>query len=551
MTVLLRRSDVLPAPNAYQFWLSVTGTPPLDESDRNLPHLAKRLEDAFVAGRETWWRLGRELSLEPGADIAHMPTAGAFGSDFGVMLAWAGLIRELAGNDDVTLVACDDPWLFRHLSKIDGVDVGAPPPLGLLTLRLRLRGFAARIRVAMRNILASIRLSTQRRVMAEGNSVILVYGHPGSDAIGNDAYFSDLMVHHAALKRLLHTDCPAEQALRLGTDGRTASLHAWGNPLFALPLVFQHWWPNPRHLTGEYGWLIRRAETIENAGGGPAMNRWQAHCQERWLETARPGRVVWPWENHGWERNLCRAARARNIPTIGYQHTVIGPHQFNYAVHTNPDGLSSIPDLVAADGPAYRDEMQAWGVPSGRLVIGGAFRFSRFSDDLFNPDGPVFVPLSAIHNAARAQLAVARALAEKGRKVLVKPHPMYPLSFDEMGNMEIAELPLAQQHGLSAVLYTTGASGLEAVLMGIPGYRLMLEDRIAIDVLPRGFETGAVTAENAVQVILQGGTGQGQAAWEDILSDPDTGLWKSLLFGDIDAISKPPQNTPEDSPEKP
>ena len=548
MSVLLRRSKALGTPSEYQFWLAVTGTPPLDDPDRKLPDLAKRLEEAFVLGRETWWELGRALSAEPGADIAHMPTAGAFGSDFGVMLAWARLIEKLAGNDDVRLVVCDDPWLFRHLAGIEGVDAGAPPPLIPQLLRRRLRGFFARARVALHNVLASIRLSLQSQVMQDGDSVILVYGHPASDANGKDAYFGDLMARHDALKRLLHTDCSSAQALELGADGRTASLHAWGSSLFALSLVFCRWRPGRRHLSGEFGWLIRRAAAIENAGGGPAMNRWQAHCQERWLRAARPDRVVWPWENHGWERNLSRAARTGKITTIGYQHTVIGPHQFNYATHTNHDGLASVPDVVVADGPAYLGEMQAWGMPSGRLVIGGAFRFPRFGGDLYDPQGPVFVPLSAIPQAARAQLEVARAVAGKGRRVLVKPHPMYPVSFDESENLAHAERSLAEQRGLSAVLYTTGASGLEAVLMGIPGYRLMLEDRIAIDVLPRGFATEAVTSRNAADAILEGRGSRSPAAWDDILGDPDTALWKSLLFGDIDAVmetssSKNPRQT--------
>ena len=544
MTVLLRRSNACPEPLEYKFRIAVTGTPPVGDPEEKLPDLAQRLEDAFLAERETWWTLGRELSAEPGADIAHMPTAAAFGSDFGVMLAWSRLVRDLTGNDETTLVVCDDPWLFRHLATLDGVEAGAPPALVPATLRLRLRGIFARACIALRNALASVRLLKQRRMVQSGDSVILVYGHPGSDANGKDAYFGDLMIRHGALKRLLHTDCPAGQALRLSADGRTASLHAWGSAAFALSLAFQHWWPRSEHLSGEYGWLIRRAEAIENSGGGPAMNRWQAHCQERWLDEARPGRVAWPWENHGWERNLCRAANKKGIETIGYQHTVIGPHQLNYAVHTNPDGLNSIPGVIAADGPAYRDEMQAWGIPEDRLVVGGAFRFSRFGTNLFDPDGPVFVPLSAIPQAARAQLDVARSIAHRGRRVLVKQHPMYPVSFEESKNLEIAERPLAQQYSLSAILYTTGTSGLEAVLMGVPGYRLMLEDRIAIDVLPRGFETETVTAENAVQAIMEAGNGQEQANWEDILSEPDTSLWNSLLFGDIDAV----MNAPKDSP---
>jgi hypothetical protein len=194
--------------------------------------------------------------------------------------------------------------------------------------------------------------------------------------------------------------------------------------------------------------------------------------------------------------------------------------------------------LVVADGPAYRDEMQAWGVPDDRLVIGGAFRFPRFDEDLYDSQGPVFVPLSAMPDAGRVQLDAARAIAAKGCRVLVKQHPMYPLAFDETKNLVCADRSLAEQQDISAVLYTTGTSGLEAVLMGIPGYRLMLEDRISIDVLPRGFTTEAVTADDAAEAILEGRGKHFTAAWDDILRDPDKTLWKSLLFGDIDALSK-------------
>jgi len=542
MSVCLRPSNAASPLPDYKFWLAVSGTQTLAEPDRQLPGLAERLEEAFVNERETWWRLGRELSQEPGSDIAHMPTTGAVGSDFGIMLAWARLVRELAENDDVTLVVCDDPWLFRHLAKIESVDADVPPSLSLETLRRRLRGVFARGRVALRNTMAAIRLQAQRRIIQDGDPVILVYGHPDSDANGKDAYFGDLMARHETLKRLLHTDCPTGQARELSADKRTASLHAWGSPLFALSLAFCKWRPGPQHLGGEFGWLIRRAAIIENSGGGPAMNRWQAHCQARWLDATHPGRVIWPWENHGWERNLCRATHKRNISTIGYQHTVIGPHQFNYATHTNHDGLISIPDVVVADGPAYRDEMQAWGVPEERLLVGGAFRFPRFAVDLYDPQGPVFVPLSAVSAAGRAQLDVARAIAAQGRRVLVKPHPMYPLEFTEHGTLSRAARPLAEQRGLSAILYTTGTSGLEALLMGIPGYRLMQEDRISIDILPQGFTTEAVTAGNATEAILNDRGGRPRTAWDDILADPDRGLWKSLLFGDIDALTETPKD---------
>jgi hypothetical protein len=542
MTVLLRRSGNLPSPSDYRAWLAVTGTPATLDPATKLSNLAQRLEQAFVASRETWWWLGRELSAESSdgsnAAIARMPTASPFGSDFGLMLAWSRLVGDLGSEDTVNLVLCDDPWLFRYLSSLDRVEAAAPPPLIPAAIRLQLRGLLSRCRVSLSTAMAAIRLKGQRRMVVQGDSVILVYGHPASDASGNDAYFGDLMNRFPVLKRLLHTDCPAGQSNNLGV-----SLHAWGNPLFALGAVFCRWQPDRDQMSGEYGWLIRRAVSYENGGGGPAMNRWQMHCQDRWLAQAKPSRVAWPWENHGWERNLCRTARLLGVKTIGYQHTVIGPHHFNYATATNPDGLQSIPDIIVADGPAYRDEMKAWGMEEERLVIGGAFRFRRFGEGLFDANGPVFVPLSAIPEAAHVQLATARAIARQGKQVLVKQHPMYRLDFATEDKLQRSDTPLAEQSGLSAVLYTTGTSGLEAVLMGIPGYRLMLNDRIAIDVLPGSLTAAAVTPETAAEAVLGAQSPPPPVAWDEILSDPDIGLWKKLLFGDIDASAPVPKET--------
>ena len=538
MSVILRCSNAVPGSSAFQYWLAVGGTTYLENLDQKLPGLEKRLEKAFVVERKNWWKLGKALSRDNHGDIAHMPTAGSFGSDFGIMLAWTRLVEDLAKENYATLVICDDPWLFRQLSKIKGVNASTPPSLLFKTLKYFLRGFFSRVYTAFRNAKAACLFSYNRDGMKTGESWLLVYGHPESNARGMDAYFGDLMDQHKSLKRVLHTDCSVKRAFDLTKDGRTKSLHAWGSIWFAFSLLFCRWRPDKNYLIGSYGWLIRRAVAIENSGGSLVMNRWQAHCQEQWLKIAKPSRIAWPWENHGWERNLCRAAINRSIKTIGYQHTVIGPHQFNYAIFTNHDGLASIPKIVVANGPAYFGEMLAWGMPIKRLVIGGAFRFPRFENDLYDPQGPIFVPLSAISDVAYAQLNVANMLASKGRRVFIKPHPMYPIDFSEKKNLMLTDRSLAKQRGLSAVLYSTGASGLEAVLMGVPGYRLTLDNRIAIDVLPEGVKTKPVTVSDATEVILAASASHSVVNWDKIFSDPDIELWEALLFGDIEGLSQ-------------
>jgi hypothetical protein len=517
--------------------MAVTGSTADLPAENRLKNLAGRLERAFVDSRNDWWSICRRGGDDPGAAFSHAVTAGSFGSDLGLMLAWTRLVDEMAAGPETIVVICNDAWLFRHLATRDGVQAGIAPALWPKEIHFALRGWLARSRLALRLASSAIALAAQRPPVATGDTAILVYGHPDSDAAGNDTYFGDLMKRVPTLKRVLHTDAPTSVALRLGADGRTTSLHAWGSACFALiRLPWTRWQPRAEGPDHTHRWLLRRAAARENSGGGPAMNRWQQHCQERWLIDVKPTRVLWPWENHGWERALCRAARKRNIKTIGYQHTVVGPHQLNYAVAANPDGVDAIPDQIACDGPAYHDELKAWGVPAERLVIAGAFRFRREGGPRFDPAALVFVPLSAIPEAAAAQVLAARRLVDVGFDVVIKDHPMYP--FIAMGDtnryngigLQRTTVALRDQKALSAVLYSTGTSGLEALLAGIPTVRLMLDDRIAIDVLPNGVSAQTATIDTVVKT-FEAGLVQSTLKWDTVLSPVDDGVWHYLVNG--------------------
>ncbi|MBT5050996.1 MAG: hypothetical protein HOM58_21025 [Rhodospirillaceae bacterium] len=474
------------------------------------------------------------MAMAPGGDIAHAPTCGAFGSDFGVMLGWVAIAAAEAKKQQQTLCVCDDPWLFRQIASLSHVTAGRPPRLMMRVIKSSVRGISARLKVAVSTALASLRLRQQRRTIEPGSSILLAYGHPESNAEGFDAYFGGLMQEIPLLRRALHADCPASRARALAGAGHTVSLHGWGNPFFALgALPLTRWRPTVNQKKGPYGWLIKRAASRENGGGGPAMSRWQQHCQARFLMEIRPARIVWPWENHGWERALCRTARLHNLVTVGYQHTVVGPHQINYSVAANTDGVASIPDFVVCNGPVYRDELAAWGVPEERLSIGGAFRFRDAGTvDMFDPAGPVFIPLSAIPAAAALQVAAARRIAATGRRAMIKEHPMYPFPTKSDPMLTRCDTALRDQHGIAAVLYSTGASGLDAILAGVPAFRLLLEDNIAIDVLPPGLPVETVDLGDAAERIeqrLAGGKPAARIDWDSILSRPDTDFWRRLL----------------------
>jgi len=531
MPVLLRTSRELPPPQAYDAWLAVANVSPTLPGNKILADVAVRLEHAFDGIRDTWLGIGHDMGAEPSARFAHTPAAGSYGSDFGLMLAWDRLCAELEKEKDTILVVCDDPWLFRQLAGRNGVSAGTAPALWRRRLRLALRGVLSRISVALRMMMSSLSLVRWRAAAPSAASTILVYGHPGSTANGFDAYFGDLMREIPGLGRMMHTDCSIHRAKALAADGRTATLHSFGNPFFALRLLFTLWRPNAQGLNGPFGWLIKRAAAKENSGGGLAMNRWQAHCQGRWLKARRPKIVAWPWENHAWERAFCRSARDLGIRTIGYQHAVVGPHQFNFSPVSNPDGLDSLPDMIVCNGPAYRSQLAGLGIPENRLAIGGAFRIARPKYSHYDPKGPIYVAMSAIPGITRELMAAVSALAKKGRLFIIKDHPMYPYDFAETEAIRRTPNTIPEQTGISAVLYATGTPGLEGLLAGVPSFRLLPNHAVALDIMPNGVSAKAVAAD-ALESALTAAGAPPKLSWDDVMASVDFDFWRNVLSTD-------------------
>ncbi len=534
MPVFLRRPDDLPAPDLVAWWFPVADqSTPLDfPPEKRLPDLAARLETTFDLIRTDWWSLGRALGRDhPSARWSHTAAAGTYGSDFGLMLAWARLTESCAREPETTLVVCSDPWLFRHLATLPGVHAGRPPYLWPERIRRGVRGLMARLAVTVRTAHTAGALRRDRRKIAgNGGPALVVYGHTSSEPSGEDAYFGDLMNEMPTLVRLLHTDCRLGPAQRLSAGNRTVSLNAWGRISFALTrLPFTAWKPSRHMSTGKYGWLIQRAAARENGGGGPAMNRWQMHCQRQWLKDKRPDVVAWPWENHAWERDLVRAARHTGVRTVGYQHAVVGRHQFNFAPASNPDGLDSIPDDIACNGPGYRDQLADLDIPKSRLTIAGAFRVGRIEGRRFDPLGPVYVALSAIPKLAQHMMRAIRSVASAtGVRFVIKDHPMYPFAFNETENIRRIGTTIPKTHGIAAVIYSTGTPGLEGMFAGVPTFRLMPEDMVALDIMPDGVAAQPVTMDGLAAALASTPPGP-SPKWEDIMAPVDLETWRRLL----------------------
>jgi len=472
-------------------WIAVTGThSELPEANR-FPDSGRLLEQAFDACRDTWWELSAELSAGTGGHLSHAATCAPYVSDFGLMLAWRRIVADVASSPETVLVLCDDPWVFRALSGLPNVSARAAPRLWGRALSTWLRGWTAGLLVALRVAVASLKYRSIRKNGSGGVSLI-VYGHPDSTS-ERDAYFGTLLAQIPELGRTVHTD-DFRAVWRLSEDGRTESFHAYGSLIYALfVLPFVKWRSHRVHRDRSIDWLIFRARSLESGGGAAAMSAWQIHCQARWLAERRPRRIAWPWENHPWERALVRTARRLGIVTVGYQHTDAGPHQFNMSPHATPGAMDDLPDYLMLNGPAYRNQFIAWGIPAERLVVAGAFRLPAAPISRYSAGGPVFVALSSNPEVSREMMAAVYDAQGLGRKFLVKSHPMYPFQITESSSVEMTRTRFSEMTGVSALFYGTGTSGIEGMLAGVPTYRLLPSDRVGIETMPDGLRAHTVT----------------------------------------------------------
>jgi hypothetical protein len=511
----------------HEVWASVDGEAPQLDPARRMPELGRQLEEAFEAVAEEWWSLGRLLAREKSAALAHASACASNASDLGQMLAWSRLVERWGGEACQVLVVCRDPWMFRHLATLPGVTAGPAPSVLKPSLKLAVRGVLSRGAVALRMARAALSLRGQRAT-SQGGAHLLVYGHPASNAQGDDAYFGPLMRELPALGRLLHVDCSAARACELAADGRTRSLHAWGSPLFALGLAFARWRPRLGAVPANRRWLVRRAAALEGGTGMAAAIRWQLHCQQRWLKAVAPKAVAWPWENHSWERAFVRSARPLGSALIGYQHSVIGRQMFNYALHANADGAASAPDRVLCTGQATLRQLADWGMPAERLAVGGALRFAQPLAIRHDPAAPVFMALPFDQMVAAEMVEAARAAAAQGWRFLVRDHPMTPFAFAESDGVSRAPGPLSQQQAVAAVVFAATTVGLEALLAGLPVLRFRPASRISIDILPAGLSVPVAEAATLSEALARAAAPTPPAR-DHIFAGADLALWHSLF----------------------
>ena len=529
MTVLLHNSRNLPPAHAYDQWIALAGAPTDGLGPNEIASAPGLLEDAFRDIAGDWLDFAREIGGAPTAALSHLPACAANISDFGEMLAWSQIVEKLADLTDArVLVICDDPWLFRHLAATKNVTAGKPPRLPARLISLFLRGYAARIIYSIRAAMDAFLLRGQRRKVSLGGVWLLVYGHPKSDPAGYDGYFGELPRLIPEITRILHVDCARARIRELAQAGRVVSLRAWGAPMAAIMLPFKRWRPASHVRKGKNGWLVRRAVALEGGTAQAAALAWQTLCQNAWLAEARPSCVSWPWENHSWERAFVRRARALDIHTLGYQHSVIGPHMLNYSLRSCTDGMACVPDMILCTGESTLLQLAKWKFPADRLAVGGAFRFPQRLGVHYDSRAPVFVALPFDHKVAEEMMSAVAAGNQSGRQFVIRDHPMSPFEFRPGSGFCKATGSLGDEKAVSAVLYAATTVGLEALLAGLPVIRFRSRSCLSLNILPDDVDVPTVDLHSWQQALLDLQP-SAPISRENFFTVPELQTWRSHL----------------------
>jgi hypothetical protein len=102
------------------------------------------------------------------------------------------------------------------------------------------------------------------------------------------------------------------------------------------------------------------------------------------------------------------------------------------------------------------------------------------------------------------------------------------MNFRESNRIRRTRDDLKAQPSLSAVFYSTGTLGLEALLAGLPTFRLLPEDDIAVDIMPAMASAVPVTIDGLAKALF-GVSRPPALSWEDVLSPVDWPLWRKWL----------------------
>ena len=198
-------------------------------------------------------------------------------------------------------------------------------------------------------------------------------------------------------------------------------------------------------------------------------------------------RLIYHFENHAWERVLCKSIRQvyPQARLVGFLPTVVSKLQTNYFISRNERALVPMPHRVVTNGP-YTTNLLKKAYIDNIVVEGGALRQGRFlkrlsgsEKRLDHQNDPLVIIAPSVSPDEAAELVLIAYLALKdvsGIQVVIKCHPANPFSrFSH--KVDLNDLPPHfgfSEENLSilldrgtALVYTSSGAVLEALATNV------------------------------------------------------------------------------------
>jgi len=241
-------------------------------------------------------------------------------------------------------------------------------------------------------------------------------------------------------------------------------------------------------------YLVKQA-IKESTRSGDLFINLKMFYSARWMaQRIRLGRCLYPYENRAWEKMLILGVGAGSQQTrlVGYQHTSITPHHFNFFLAKDEAAITPLPGAIVTCGDVTRDWIGRDGnYPSGMFSSACALRQElAVNEDGGRKQGPIANLLVALGTGddeyASAPGFLEDALTTGDRfQVRLRPHPsLASLALPQSPVYSISTGSLADDlKWADAILYTSSTVSLEAIALGIPAVYLDLGNFLSTDPL--------------------------------------------------------------------
>jgi len=210
--------------------------------------------------------------------------------------------------------------------------------------------------------------------------------------------------------------------------------------------------------------------------------------------------IVYPFENHSWEKLFCLGIRETSPETwlLGYAHATVPKLELSYSRSRKHEATSMpLPDLILVNGEGSRDSLIDSGFDQSKVVVAGAFRYPEIltCQGSFREGSRalILIATSIILEESQELLSTCfEAFRDlKGVEIHIKSHPTLP--FEHLSshlpslpaNMTISREPIDSLLEKAGVLISAGTStvALEALACGVPYIHVRSDLALDLDIL--------------------------------------------------------------------